>query len=247
MPRKKQQSGPMTLVMDTDGSANVQEDIMEQLAQIEQTKSMPPTFGELQDLALAMPSPEERQQLPSNAQEPKKEGPPPEVDYAWAIDYARQKGLVPRISGSNGKFVCTIHDTSGKTIIGSDPHTRQPLAFGMTQGRALVNAIEQHKRLKAQETPMLVQAPASITQNEQALADYRAYLENQAGPILAMQPARYASPAEIDTYKIVAGELLESLEELVCLIVDRKLNVQAARTNHNDGIKQELARLLQKL
>lgn len=74
--------------------------------------------------------------------------PPVDLDTAEQEAYLALHNLCDTYEKKNGNIICKLLDTKGRTIIGYDPKTKQPMAFGLTEQRALFNAVQRHKQLQ---------------------------------------------------------------------------------------------------
>jgi hypothetical protein len=145
MPRKKKDSN-MTLVLESEGNAGTLEDIVG----ADGNKKEDNTLGASQARALASLTKKEKETAPTFGEE-KKPQQIVKLDTKWCQDYLAAHNLVEQTTGSGQVWVTTLIDAlTGNQVVGRD-ETGRPHTFGQTKERALVNAIEWHKRLPATE------------------------------------------------------------------------------------------------
>jgi hypothetical protein len=142
--RRKKDNDKYTLVVDSpEGNAGTIEDIQEQA---EPEKK--PTLAQKQSLALARLGEDEKKQPPKMDEE-KPPPPPIPLDVSWCKQYLADYELEAEIVSSGQVFVAKLIDVNtGNELVGHDLDHR-PHTFGATKDRALLNAIEYHKRLPA--------------------------------------------------------------------------------------------------
>jgi hypothetical protein len=82
-----------------------------------------------------------------DAEASKRTDPPVDLDTTEQEAYLTTYGLSDFYEKRNGTIVCRLLNNKGQDVIGYDLKTRQPMAFGLTEQRALCNAVERHKQL----------------------------------------------------------------------------------------------------
>jgi len=145
MARKKKEESNMTLVIDSQGEAGTLEDITGNAEKRKQS-----TVAESQNLALAKLTDDEKKKSPDFAEE-KAPQPIMPVDVSWCEKYLKDHGLTSNIYKSGQVYVAILTDVrTGYEVVGKD-EVGKPHSFGVSTERALINAIEFHKRLPASE------------------------------------------------------------------------------------------------
>lgn len=149
------------------------------------------------------------------------------LDTSFQEGYCKSKGLTYSLNGWKGKSVCVLTDiATGKEVVGFERSANdaiiRPHCFGDTFDRAMISAVEYHKRM----------VPVAI--GPQTEAEIKAYVEEEE--YLPIGEGSFKVPLPIQPASEYA--FLSGLKEII------RIEVQQQLKNSDSGLRSKLKQLL---